>query len=76
MVSFVDLMTNGQSDRFGQVPAGKYDQDLPDVKYGLSGTQKRSKLFEHIFAKSIRNDGRPTGRRRQTSRPCHLEIRC
>jgi len=49
VVTFINLMTSGQADQFGQVLAADYHQHNPDVKDGLSGIQERSKSFEHIF---------------------------
>lgn len=50
VVTFIKLMTSGQSDQFGQVVAQTYQQHNPDAKSGLAGIQERTKQFESVFA--------------------------
>ena len=50
VVRFVELMTTGQADKFGEVIAESYNQHGPGVAQGLTGIQQRTKQLEHVFA--------------------------
>lgn len=50
VITFIDLMTSGQSDQFGQVLAENYHQHNPDGKDGLAAIQERTKQLESVFA--------------------------
>ena len=50
VITFLDLMTTGQSDQFGQVLAENYHQHKPDSQDGLAGIQEQTKQLEAVFA--------------------------
>ncbi len=50
VLRFVELMTTGGTDKFGEVIADDYHQHNAEAGAGLAGIQARTRYFEQVFS--------------------------